>query len=479
MKLTSVLLTALVIHASAIGTAQNVTYSANNVPIEQVFMEIKNQTGYFFLYTESVLKKAKPVTIAANNMPIQQFLEELFENQPLAYTIASRTITVTSTTKVEPNTIHIPDIIALAPFPIKVTDPEGNPLSGATVSIPSKKISGITDAKGEITIEAEAGDVIVVSFIGHQPYRITVTSAMLSASGSYTIALKRAEAELDAVEVTINTGYQHIKPEHSTGSTFTLGRKEYESRINTLNFLDGLQNKIPGLLINNEVQFEGNGLFQIRGISTIKGNRNPLIVLDGYPTELSLDQIDPNDIETVTVLRDAAAATVYGARSSNGVIIIERKKAKAGELRVNFRATTSFRPKEDYSRYRWADNASDIVVEYEKFRNMNALGTVWPGLSGSGGGNRTDNPAALIMLHWRSNTNPISEQERDRQLAELASYNNSSEYSKLFLRTASTQTYNMDMSGGSDRILYFLTANYSHNNAMQVKNDDNIFRISG
>src|SRR5690606_19587274 len=69
--------------------------------------------------------------------------------------------------------------------------------------------------------------------------------------------------------------------------------------------------------------------------------------------------------------------------------------------------------------------------------------------------------------------------ERDRQLAELASYNNSSEYSKLFLRTASTQTYNMDMSGGSDRILYFLTANYSHNNAMQVKNNDDIFRISG
>src|SRR5690606_18078772 len=86
--------------------------------------------------------------------------------------------------------------------------------------------------------------------------------------------------DMEDVTVTINTGYQQIKPEQSTGSIFTLSKKEYESRINTTDFLTGLQNKIPGLLINNDIKFEGNGLFQIRGISTINGNRKPLIVVD-------------------------------------------------------------------------------------------------------------------------------------------------------------------------------------------------------
>src|SRR5690606_5875089 len=143
---------------------------------------------------------------------------------------------------------------------------------------------------------------------------------------------------LDEVTL-ISTGYQKIKPEQSTGSVSTIGEREYNSRINTTDFLMGLQNKIPGLLINNDIEFEGNSLFQIRGISTINGNKQPLIVVDGYPTELSLEMIDPNEIETVTVLKDAAAATIYGARSSNGVIIIERKKAKVGKPDVHFRAT--------------------------------------------------------------------------------------------------------------------------------------------
>ncbi len=265
--------------------------------------------------------------------------------------------------------------------------------------------------------------------IGYETKRIAITAAMLSSSSSVVISLSRSEARLDEVEVTINTGYQQIKPEQSTGSTFTLRKKEYESRINTTSFLTGLQNKIPGLLINNDIKFEGNNLFQIRGISTIKGNRNPLLVVDGYPTDLSLDLIDPNEIESVTVLRDAAAATIYGARSSNGVIIVERKKAKAGNVRVNFRTTAGFTPKEQYDRYRWADDASDITVNYEKIRNMNADPASW-GRQNTMQGYIYSNPATLIMYHWRSNTDPITAEERDRQLAALASYNNSADYSR-------------------------------------------------
>jgi TonB-linked outer membrane protein, SusC/RagA family len=472
MKLTAVLLTAFMVHASAKGLAQTVTYSARNVPIEQVFNEIKKQTGYFFLYTEAVLEKAKPVTISVRNMPLTSFLDELFKNQPLQYAIASKTITVTaSATPSQKETERYTSIT------LKITDSVGAPLSGASVTVRNKQAWGITNTKGELTLNVEEGDIISISFVGYETKRVTVTAAMLSSPNSVVIVLKRAEEKLDEVAITINNGYQHIRPEQSTGSTFTLRTKEYESRINTNDFLSGLQNKIPGLLINNDIQFEDNSLFQIRGISTIKGNRSPLIVVDGYPTDLSLELIDPNEIESVTVLKDAAAATIYGARSSNGVIIVERKKAKAGKIRVNFRSTAMFRPKERYDRYRWADNASEIVADYEKERNMNANAAAWAQLNSLQGFNYV-NPATMIMYHWRSDSDPISTEERDRQLAALTSYDNSADYSRLFLRTSTTQTYNLDLSGGSDRILYYLTANYTHNNAMKVKNDDGIFRLS-
>ena len=478
MKLTYLLLTAFMVQASAKGVAQHITYSARNAPIEQVFAEIKKQTGYFFLYTEAVLEKARPVTIEVKDMPLAKFLDEVFRKQPLVYTIASRTITVTTASNVKVYAEREPAATPVASIRLKVTDSAGAPLSGASVTVRNKKLSGITDEKGELTLDVEAGDVVLVSFIGYETKRITVTVAMLAAAGNVVLVLHRSAAKLDEVEVAINTGYQQIRPEQSTGSTYTLRTKEYESRINTSNFLDGLQNKIPGLLINNDVKFEDNNLFQIRGISTIKGNRNPLIVVDGYPTDLSLEMIDPNEIESVTVLKDAAAATIYGARSSNGVIIVERKKAKAGNMRVNFRSTAGFRPKENYARYRWADDASAIVVDYEKLTNLNASATSWGSQQTTSGSFLSASPAKLIMFHWRSNTDPITTEERDRQLAELASYNNAADYSRLFLRASSVLTYNLDMSGGSDRMLYYLTANYTRNNAMRVNNNDGIFRLS-
>ncbi|MBS1565997.1 MAG: carboxypeptidase-like regulatory domain-containing protein, partial [Bacteroidetes bacterium] len=275
MKLTAFLLTAFAVHASAKGLSQNVTYSARNASLEQVFSEVKKQTGYFFLYAESVLQKARPVTIAARDMPLTRFLDEVFKSQPLAYAIASKTITVTAAPAVKLYSQE-PDVQPYTPITVKVTDSLGAPLSAASVSVPNKKLSGITDAKGEFTVNVDEGDIITISFIGFETKRITVTPSILSASGKMLIALRPSSDKLGEVEVAINIGYQKISPEQSTGSTFTLGRKEYESRINTTSFLAGLQNKIPGLLVNSDIKFETNSLFQIRGISTIKGNRSPL-----------------------------------------------------------------------------------------------------------------------------------------------------------------------------------------------------------
>lgn len=95
--------------------------------------------------------------------------------------------------------------------------------------------------------------------------------------------------------------------------------------------------------------------------------------MDGYPTDLTLDMIDPNEIKSVTILKDAAAATVYGVRASNGVIVIERKQAAIGKPRFAFRLTNGFTPKEDYSRYRWAPDASELNVDFNRTVYKNSV----------------------------------------------------------------------------------------------------------
>ncbi|MDD2425470.1 MAG: TonB-dependent receptor plug domain-containing protein, partial [Bacteroidales bacterium] len=206
---------------------------------------------------------------------------------------------------------------------------------------------------------------------------------------------------------------------------------------------------------------------------------NPLIVMDGYPTELSLDMINPNEIESVTVLKDAAAATVYGARSSNGVIIIERKKASIGKPVTNFRATLGFTPKENYERYRWDKDVSTILTEWEKINSATLNNRAWERSSTLQGSTYNYNPAVMIMAHWRAINGAISTEERDRQLAELATYNNTKDYSRLFLRTATTRTYNLDISGGNEFARYYVTANYAKSDLSQIMKDNNQVRLSG
>ncbi|WP_285008812.1 SusC/RagA family TonB-linked outer membrane protein [Pedobacter faecalis] len=474
MKLIIVLLTTAILQVSASSYGQNVTLKRDNTELVKIFTELRKQTGYDFFYSDQMMEDAIPVTLHLKNVPIEKALELCFKDQPLSYTINNKIVTV----KLREKSIfdRIIDRFQAIDIYGRVMDESGTPLVGASVKVKNKKQVTTTDSKGEFTLKGvDEKAILVISYVGYEDQEVSISNP----PGNLQIYLKASVSGLEEIQVTINTGYQQIKPEQSTGSISVLNRKEYESRINTTDFLTGLQNKIPGLLINNDITFEGNNLFQIRGISTITGNKSPLIILDGYPTDLSLQMIDPNEIESVTVLKDAAAATIYGARSSNGVIIVERKKAKIGNTQVQFRSTAGFRPKEDYTRYRWADNASEIVTNYEKIKNMNAAANLWARHKTAQGGINNYSPGVLIMHHWRSSTGAISEEERDRQLAELASYNNAADYSDLFLRSSSDQTYNLDLSGGTDRVLYYVTANYTGRNATQVKNDDGIFRLSG
>jgi len=478
MKLTLILLTTFLLNISAKSTAQTVTFSGKNVPLEKIFADVEKQTGYFILYTGKTLQNSRPVTISAKDMALRDFLDIVFHGQPLKYTIASKTITVSNPEPV--NALPFIPEVADETISILVNDSLGKPLSGASISVLNRRTAGITDAKGMLRLSLAEGDVLYISYVGYEAKRVVVGSSILS-SKSLTVSLKPAVTTLSNVEVTINTGYQRIRPEQSTGAVSQITTKEYESRVST-NFLDGLVNRMPGLMINNDVNFKSTAqndgtqssrpLFNIRGISTMSANQSPLIVVDGYPTELTLNMIDPNEIKSVTILKDAAAATIYGVRASNGVIVIERKQAVVGRPRFAFRATTGITPKENYSRYRWDDNASSILTNYYKNLNLSSVDASSWGQSSTGtGGTVGRNRVWYIMAQERAKI--ITPDQAAKAYAELENYDNMDEYSRLFERSTIRQTYNMNVSGGSGNAQYYITANHSRNRQSLINNDDN------
>jgi len=482
MKLTTLLLIVIIVQVSATAIAQKVTLNEKNAPLSNVFDKISSQTGYDFLFTTSLLKEAKPVNINVKNADLNDVLKQVFAGQPLEFSIEDKSVVVSSKQKTIQKKLSDPIALPIDVNGYVVDSVSGHPLPGASVMVKGRSQGTRTVADGSFFLPGvEDKAILIISYLGYKTKEITASKNV------GTIQLDIAVSNLHEVGVTVNTGYQRIRPEQSTGAVSQISTKEYESSIST-NFLDGLVNKLPGLMINNDVSFNSTtpgstsstsrSLFNIRGISTMSANQSPLIVIDGYPTELTLDMIDPNEIKSVTILKDAAAATVYGVRASNGVIVIERKQAAVGKPQFAFRATTGITPKDNYSRYRTAAGESSIVVDYQKSlysQSVNA-GT-WSQLSTIGSiYNSSFSPVYYTLAE--SAAKMITPDQAASSYAALENYDNSKDYSKLFLRSAITETYDLNVSGGNENALYYITGNYTGNILEQIKNKNNRISLS-
>lgn len=483
MRLTTVILIAVIMQVSAAGFAQKISLNRSNASLQEILKELRQQSGYNFVVPAELLDRTKSLNVNVKDTEFEKVLNQIFDNQPIAYEINNKTVTL----KLKPKGFfeNIMDQLFAMDVSGKVVDATtGDPLSGATVTVKGKTQTTRTGADGTFVLKGvEADAVLLISYIGYIPKEINASKDL------GTIRMEVAIENLQEVGVTVNTGYQRIKPEQSTGAVSQLSSKQYEGRIST-SFLDGLVNRLPGLMINNDVNFTstlpGGGtssrsLFNIRGISTMSANQSPLIVIDGYPTELTLNMLDPNEIESVTILKDAAAATVYGVRASNGVIVITRKQAVQGQARFNFRVAAEFTPKEDYSRYRWASDASSIVANYQKdtqssLINANSWGLLATSTATTGG---TIARSEVYYLLAQAAAKMITPEQYASSFNNLINYDNLKDYSRLFLRTAATNTYTFNVSGGSDKALYYITANYSGEQQSRILNDNNNFKLSG
>lgn len=345
MKLTFFLLTAAFLTVNARSVSQTVTFHGKDTPLEKVFQEVKKQTGYFFFFTEETLAGAKPVSIHADNMPLLQFLDSLFAGQPLEYFIESKTIRVAAGNA-------LPGLLGLAATgPVKgiIKDKQGNPLAGATIRLKGSSHGVSSDNNGQFTIEAKTGDELIITYVGYQTRTIKVNGAVLD-----LIQLEPLESALH--EVVVSTGYWTTAKKKSVGNISKVTAKDIERQPVTSPLL-ALQGRMPGVEITPtggtpgaavSIRIRGENSLRTRWASPVDGNL-PLYVVDGVPLSSipvqsgsgsssllgwgidPLSGIDPANIESIEVLKDADATAIYGSRGANGVVLITTKNRKSQE----------------------------------------------------------------------------------------------------------------------------------------------------
>jgi TonB-linked SusC/RagA family outer membrane protein len=360
MKLTALLLFTAFLQVSATGYSQNITLLVQDAPLQKVLQEIEKQTGFSFIYGKSLIDKATTVTLDVKNQPLQSVLEMVFKDQPLRYQISDKYIVLS------PRPAEKPMAGDAAPQPGviqgRVINAKGEPLANAYLIVKRTKTGTTTNVKGEFTLKnVRPEDVITVSFVGYKPQTFKVSDP--KDGDMYVRTMQVSDDQLDQVVI---QAYGTTSQRYTTGDISTVTAEEIEKQP-VMNPLMALQGRVAGLEITQTSGYaSGPVLAEIRGRSGIADlPSDPLYIIDGVPLTVlpvgatqgyntgsagflqnsglagpaqgqsPLFSIAPSDIESITVLKDADATSIYGSRGANGVILINTKKGKAGQTQFN------------------------------------------------------------------------------------------------------------------------------------------------
>jgi TonB-linked SusC/RagA family outer membrane protein len=438
MRLTIIIMATMLIQVSAKSLAQRVSLSAKNASLLQLFSQLRTQTGYDFLYSDEMLKISKPVTIAVKNQELETVLNQMFEKQQLIYTLKNKAVIIAMKTPSLMDKVR--EYLAKIDVKGKITDEQGRALPGATVKVKNMDRLVITDSNGNFLLSGlDEKSVLVISYLGYKTKEVPVKAVM-------NISIEPANADLEEVGV-ISTGYQKIKKDQLTGAASTLTREQYQQRVAvTGNFLESLEGKVPGLVYNS-----ASGEISIRGVSTFDAVKRPLIVVDGFPTEIDLSSINPNDVVSVSVLRDAAAASIYGVQASNGVIVVETRRGKSGKPMFNFRSTWGMETKLDFDYMKYAGSEEVIRIQKDMVSTGNDDRFYYFDY-------QPVDPVNLVLFDLKDQL--ITQEQADQKLAAFSAYNNLDDYKHLFYQRRQVKNINFDVSGGGDKSTYLLGLNY-------------------
>ena len=349
MRIFMVLMTVFLMQVSASTSAQQLTIKDSNISLREVFQRIRKQTGYTVLAKYEIVNKSKNLNLNLVGVPLEDALAQILEPQNLEFSIKEKAITIKE--KEKSIIDRVKDYFAAIDVTGKVVDENGQPIAGATIKVKGSSLLTNSGNDGIFSLKnVDENAILEITYIGFQTRDVKVHKELGN------IVLKILVGELE--EVSINAGYYRVKERELTGSIARITAKDIENQPVT-NFLATMQGRMAGVSVTQTTGTPGGGFdIKIRGQNSIRTDGNsPLYVVDGvpyssdpighvqvrgnsFPTLINpLNSINPDQIESIEILKDADATAIYGSRGANGVVLISTKKAVGGQTSFSFNST--------------------------------------------------------------------------------------------------------------------------------------------
>jgi len=455
----------LTVHAqNSVPEERTFTYSGN-VSIANIFKAIQKQTGLTVTFENSILNKEAKLRINFKNASIRDVMDKVTEGLNVSWEIAYSQIVLSE--KKIPEEVKPKNALSVSG---SITDTEGNPLPGATIIVKGTNKGATTGGNGRFTIDnVPKRTWLVISSVGYLSRQF-----FLENETELSFTLDAGVTQMEGVTI-VSTGYQSLPMERSTGSFVPLDSTLVQRRVGT-NILDRLDGVTSGLL-NFTTSTPGNiskmpsvtslGL-SLRGLSTLSPNQvnvNPLIVLDNFPYEGDVRNINPNDIESITVLKDAASASIWGARSGNGVIVLTTKKGRLNEkMKIDFNTNVTIGSRPDlYYDPNYLNSADYISVERYLFNQ---------GYFNSDIANITGRPplSPVVEILAKERAQQLTSEEAEAQINQLKGNDVRKDFLKHMYQSSINQQYAINLRGGSKDITYYLSLGHDRNRDNLVRN---------
>ncbi|MGN8038446.1 SusC/RagA family TonB-linked outer membrane protein [Chitinophaga sp. 22321] len=361
MKLTLLLLLSAVFQATASGYAQPVTLHVKAAPLLEVFKSIRQQTGYVFVFDLQMIDNAKPVNCSQDAAPLERILEDVFRDQPLTYSIVKKSIIIKKKAVIAST---VPEVARIK-IKGQVTESNGNPMVGVTVVNKSGRSNALTDDLGIFTIEANVGDSLMFTMIGMLPQTVAVKSDKL-----LKIVMQPKVSDVGEVVV---VAYGTQKKASMVSAVTSINPKELKGPTSNLTTM--LAGRLSGVISYQRSGEPGrdNASFFIRGITTFgTGKVDPLILIDGMESSTNdLARLQPDDIAGFSILKDATASSLYGARGANGVVLVTTKSGVEAKTSFDVRFENSVSG--NTRNFKFADNITYMKLANEAVLTRNPL----------------------------------------------------------------------------------------------------------
>lgn len=464
--------------------SQNAVLSLNlqNKTMEEVLSEIERHSEYVFFYQEGALDNVRRVNIDVKDKVITEILDELFLTTGNTYKISDRQVFISATQNKPDVSVSVQSTVErVYKITGRITDSGGKSLVGVTVTQKGTTRGTATDANGNYEISVPVNAVLSFSYMGYVTEERTVTQQMVT-NGALNISLMEDTKRIDDVVV---TGFVDVNRMDMVGSYESLKMEEIYNPAYT-NLEDMLQGQVAGLVVTRTSTRPGTSAnLLLRGTKTILGNTSPLWVIDGIeqPDPIKVDALsamwgtssgdesnlnqyigsqiswlNPQDIESVTVLKDASATAIYGSRASNGVIVITTKKAKNDTFSVNFNSSLTINERPTYDNYSLMNSQERINFSKEAYD-----GGVYYSKIPFAQKNTYEGIYRMFI------DGDITEDYFKKQYNYLETVN--TDWLDLLTRNAVTQNYNLSLSGGTSKVNFVASLGYSNQEGTEIGSD--------